>query len=725
MRTGIDHSRGAIQKLLEGAGVVFKGKKCRCPFHEDHNPSAGLYEKDGVWRFKCQTCGAGGDIEDVRKLLDGRSTNTTCSNGHSPRREVCRYTYTDEAGKPLFQKIRYEPKKPNGFSLCRPDGNPGLGDVRRVLYRLPELLAADVGTMVIIAEGEKDVDNLVQLGLVATCNFDGAAESDQRPKWKPEYSPHFAHRKVCIIADKDKAGRAHAAAIALNLAEVAAEVRLVEVPGAACKDASDYISSAGATADDFRRLFESAPVYQAEVTEANTTTTRIKNYSLTDTGNAERFRDMHKGKAIYASGQWWIHDGKRFARDIINKVEQLAKETASSIYADASRHPDADTQAKLAKWAITTQSAQKREAMIKLARSEPGIAYTADQLDADPWLLNCINGMVDLRTGVLKPHDADQLITKLAQVVFDEKAKYPRFEHFITRIFGNQKDLIEYVQKLLGLALSGDISEQILPIFWGDGANGKSTLLGIVADILGDYAGIAPDSLLTTSRNQSHPTELADLCGRRFVVASETEGTARLRLQLVKRLTGEHRITARRMHKDFFEFTRTDKLFLQTNNKPRIPEDTEAAWRRIKLVPFTVVIPESERDPHLLDKLKAEKSGILNWLIQGCLAWQANGLVAPNQVVVATKEYRDESDPLADFVEECCMIESGVQTQRGQLYRAYVTYTERRGERPITQKSFAAKIRKLGCADGRSHAGRFWDGISLVYHPDLEESVSP
>jgi putative DNA primase/helicase len=280
------------------------------------------------------------------------------------------------------------------------------------------------------------------------------------------------------------------------------------------------------------------------------------------------------------------------------------------------------------------------------------------------------------------------------------------------RIFAGNKPLIDYVVSVLGHCLTGDISLEYFWVCFGSGANGKSTLLAIIQYIMGEYSGSAPDSLLTDGRDE-HPTELADLQGRRLVIASETENNARLKLQLVKRLTGEPTIKARRMRQDFYEFGRTHKMIMQTNNKPRVREDSEAAWRRIKLIPFAVQIPEAERDTDLSAKLKSEASGILNRLIAGCLSWRNNGLVEPQEVKEATAEYREESDPIAQFIDDRCLIAANGWTLSANLYMAYHSHAKNAGDYPLNEKAFASLLSKRGLAPVRKNAGRGWSGITL------------
>lgn len=263
--------------------------------------------------------------------------------------------------------------------------------------------------------------------------------------------------------------------------------------------------------------------------------------------------------------------------------------------------------------------------------------------------------------------------------------------------------------------MTGDASTQHLPILYGEGANGKSTLVGVLMAIMGDYAGTLPDTLLMVGRNE-HPCEKADLQGKRFMAASETPATAKFNMPVVKQVTGEVTIKARKMHGNYYEFPRTHKLLLQTNNKPRVMEDSEAVWRRLKLIPFNVIIPEPERDPKLLDKLLAEKSGILNWLLVGCVDWQREGFGMPEAVADATRHYREESDPIGGFVDDCCTLGPDVSSSSGTLRAAYEEWCKAQGVHPINGKLFGMRLEKLGCSSGRNHGGRFWTGIGVLSH---------
>ncbi len=308
---------------------------------------------------------------------------------------------------------------------------------------------------------------------------------------------------------------------------------------------------------------------------------------------------------------------------------------------------------------------------------------------------------MNLRTGELRPATPDDLVTKAIPVTYNPKATCPRWDAFIDRIMDSNADLIGYLQRLAGLLLTGDITVQELFIFHGGGANGKSVFIDTLGAMLGDYAGVAPDGFLTIRSHDEHPTEIADLCGKRLVVASETEEGSRLRTQLVKRLTGDARLKARFMRQDYFEFDRTHKLVLVTNNKPRINESTNAIWRRIRLIPFTVTIPPEEQDPHLLERLKAEWPGILSWAVRGCLEWQREGMNPPGEVLIASEEYRAESDPLADFITDFCIRGTAeVRVVRGDLFASYQSWCVQVGEKHgMDQKAFYERIRRVAGVD--------------------------
>lgn len=450
----------------------------------------------------------------------------------------------------------------------------------------------------------------------------------------------------------------------------------------------------------------------------NETTWEIP-FALTDTGASLWFAHEFANTLKYVEGWGWTHyTGTRWILEPAAGVQHVQK-LIRIMYKTASKIEDKDQRQRLAQFATSCESATRIRAIAFLAQHHPRINVQPDCFDADPWLFNTLTGTIGLRTGELKKHSPADLITKLSPVAYDPAATAPTFQRFIGEILAPE-DLLEYVQRLFGMCLTGDIREQHLWILWGPGANGKSTLMDLLAYVMGDYFGLAPESLLIHKNRDEHPTELADLQGKRIVLASETDKNARLKLQLVKRLTGDARIKGRRMRQDFYEFNRMHKLFIQSNNRPCVREDTHAMWRRLRLIPFTVTIPEERCDKTLPEKLKAEAPGVLAWLVFGCLAWQHDGVTDPPAVRAATDKYREESNVLTDFVEECCTLGKDEWASTKDLYVRYAAYAKEAGEQhPMDKKNFAESLATESTA-GRlpihpkpRHQGRGWAGITL------------
>jgi putative DNA primase/helicase len=370
---------------------------------------------------------------------------------------------------------------------------------------------------------------------------------------------------------------------------------------------------------------------------------------------------------------------------------------------------------KVQKWALESESARRINAMLDLARSEPGIPILPGDLDRDPWLFNCENGTLELRTGTLREHRREDYITKLCPTPYDPGAGCPTFLAFLADVFAGQADLIAYVRRQLGHALSGDTSEHLLHVWWGGGANGKSTLLGAVLHALGaDYALTAPPDLLLTRRGERHPTELAALFGKRLVVCQETGAGRRLNEALVKWLTGGDRITARRMRENFWEFDPTHKAILVTNHRPEVRGTDGGIWRRIRLVPFTVTFPEERQDKRLPEKLRAEAPGILAWMVAGFRDWQEGGMRPPRAVLDATRAYRCDEDILGEFLAECCELGAHFTCAAGELYARFRSWCEGAGEREVpSQKRFGAALGERGF--GRTHTmkGALYQGLRL------------
>jgi P4 family phage/plasmid primase-like protien len=437
-------------------------------------------------------------------------------------------------------------------------------------------------------------------------------------------------------------------------------------------------------------------------------------FNLTDLGNAERFIARHGENVRYCFPwrKWLVWTGARWERDDVGQVHQLAKETVRSIYREASEEEDEDRRKALAKHARGSESETRMRAMVELAKSER--PASPDKLDASPWLLNVLNGTIDLRAGRLRDHRREDLITKLAPVEYAPDATAPTWESFFERVLPSE-ELRGFVQRAVGYSATGDTSEQCMFIHHGPGANGKSTFQETVSAALGDYAMRTPTETLLVKRSGGVPNDVARLKGARFVTASETEEGRRLAESLVKELTGQDTISARFMWAEWFDFKPTHALHLSTNHKPEIRGTDTAIWRRIRLVPWAVTIPPAEQDRKLSEKLRGELPGVLAWIVRGCSEWLRDGLMAPEEVREATRAYRAEMDVLAAFLADCCRRGQAEAAFAGELWNAWRRWCEATGEPEGTQKRFGGRLAERGFLNQRdTRTGRkMWTGLAL------------
>ena len=390
---------------------------------------------------------------------------------------------------------------------------------------------------------------------------------------------------------------------------------------------------------------------------------------------------------------WLVWDGRRWARDESGQIYRFVIDMSKRLYDAAFSHPgDEKERRRLSNIALKYQNHGRLEALVSLARSHESIVVGADQLDADPYALNCLNGTVDLRTGKLRKHSQADLITRLAPAKLDLNNRAPRFTGFLRKTFNGDADMLAYVRRAAGYSLTGDTSEQVLFITHGSGANGKSTLLRALQDTLGDYAATTPAETLMARRENGIPNDIARLASVRMVVSSESEEGRRLDEARIKQLTGGDKVTARFLRAEFFEFRPQFKLWLATNHRPEIRGTDTAIWRRIHLVPFSVTIPPEEQNLKLTEALRGELSGILAWAVQGALEWHERGLQPPEAVTGATQEYRSESDQLGRWIEERCEVADGFQGKGSLLYGDYKRWCADSGETPVTSTAFGRRL---------------------------------
>ncbi len=395
-------------------------------------------------------------------------------------------------------------------------------------------------------------------------------------------------------------------------------------------------------------------------------------------------RHQHRLRFVKRWDRWMIWDGKRWSPDDTLRVIDLARDIAREASSEIIRNRG--SKASLA------ASSKTVSAIESLARADRRHASRAEDWDTDPWSLNTREGTIDLQTGMLRPHNPADFITKITAV--GPSGDCPMWLSFLRRVFNGDESLIVYVQRMLGYSLTGSTREHALFFLYGTGGNGKGVFLNTFHRILGDYSTISAMETFTVANNERHPTEVAMLRGARLVTAQETEDGQRWAELKIKALTGGDSVTARFMRQDFFTFTPLFKLLIAGNHKPSLRSVDEAVRRRFNLIPFTVTIPKSERDPDLAEKLKEEWPGILAWAIQGCLEWQRIGLTPPSIVLEATESYLADEDTLGRFLQERCEVQDDPNAMEGlqELYASYKDWCGLSGEHVVSAKKFSQKL---------------------------------
>lgn len=439
-------------------------------------------------------------------------------------------------------------------------------------------------------------------------------------------------------------------------------------------------------------------------------------FALTDLGNAKRVVARHglDLRFVHDFDQFLIWRGTHWATDRDAEVERWTKDTVRAVYDEARDEADDERRKRLTAWALASQSEARIRATQKLVRSEAGVPVAPEILDADPMLLGVANGVVDLSTGALREARRKDYITRTSPVAYDPQAEAPRWLAFLHQITAGDAQLVGYLQRAAGYCLTGRADEQCLFLLFGGGANGKSTFLSLMRALLGSYATVTNVQTWMTRDRQGATNDIAALRGARVVVSSEVEDGARFAEVLVKLATGGDALSARFHYAEFFEFRPQFKLWIAANHKPVIRGDDWAIWRRIRLLPFTVTIPPEAQDRQLEAKLRAELPGILAWAVQGCLAWQRDGLPMPDAVRDATDDYRREMDHFGQFLSERCELARGKTARAGQVYASYRHWTETQGiDYPMSMPRVWSKLSERGVRKVNTMRGVVYQGICL------------
>jgi putative DNA primase/helicase len=683
-------------------------------------------EPNGKVFWGCNHCGWSGPEKGARGKANGAG-----------QPELPTYEYRDASGVTRFRKVR---RNLHGgektFWLEQPDGRGGWlkntkGVDTKVLYRVDEVAKAiAAGRMILLAEGEKDVDSLWRLGFAATCNAHGASEFGKAPKWYAQHSGQLKGADIVVLNDCDSSGYAHAdAACRLSLG-VAKRVRRLDlalhwpdIPKGG--DVSDWIA-AGHGRDELAALIDGAPDYdggpppaapKSESTPPEPEKHGLPNYS--DEALALTFADRHHADLRFVPlwSKWLLWDGSRWKLDdrtvAFTRARIICREVAATYKG---------------KRACDIASSKKVAAIGTLARGDSRHVATADQWDARLTRLSMPTRTMDLETGHSHPPDPLDYSTKVTTATAaPEGAACPLWLAFLRKVTGDDEELIGFLQRFLGYCLSGLTAEHALLFLFGTGSNGKSVFTAVLTAILGDYAIIAPMEMFIATQVDRHPTEIARLRGARLVVAHETQKGRRWDESKLKTLTGGDPISGRFMRGDFFDFNPTHKFIIAGNHKPGFRTVDEAIRRRFLLVPFTVCIPKEERDRDLTEKLKAEGPAILRWMVDGYLEWQCEGLMVPERVRAATNEYLADQDSLSQWADECTEAHESpfaFETTRA-LFKSWRGWAEDRNLAVGTETVFVDSLKDRGFEHKRTGKARGFTGIRLKFDAEARAESEP
>lgn len=683
-------------------------------------------DKIGLWTDRAT--GDGGDlfdliaaargidpVTDFPRLLDaaadlaGRvpATPSKASRKEAPVDDLgpatAKWDYLDVAGKLIAVVYRYDP--PGRKKEFRP------WDARRrktappdprPLYHQPGIAGA---AQVVLVEGEKCAQALINAGICATTAMHGANAPVDKTDWSP-----LAGKSVLIWPDRDKPGWEYATLAAQAILSAGAKTCHILYPP---EEATDGWDAADAVAEGFdvAAFLTHGPRLQMHdvADEAEPVISSDESVWGTEDALALAFtRRYHRDwRYVAAWGRWLVWDGHRWRTEDTLAATDLIR----CVCRHAAVHAD---NPKIAAKLATSGTVGGVE---RLARADRRHAATTAEWDADPWLLNTPGGVVDLKTGRQRSHDRADRMTKITTAT--PSGDCPIWRQFLAEVTGGDADLQAYLQRMAGYTLTGSTQEHALLFLYGTGANGKSVFVNTLATILGDYAANAPMDTFMETRTDRHPTDMAGLRGARFVAAIETEQGRRWAESKVKNLTGGDKISARFMRQDFFEFFPQFKLVVAGNHKPAIRNIDEAMKRRLHLIPFTITVPPERRDKHLQQKLLAERDGILAWAVQGCLDWQRLGrLDPPQQVLEATEEYFEAEDALGRWLDERCVRESNAKSLSAELFTDWKQWADAAGEFIGSQKRFSDLLITRGIEKWRNPSGlRGFRGIGLKSPP--------
>lgn len=594
-------------------------------------------------------------------------------------------------------------------------------------------------------EGEDKAMAVQSLGLTDTACISGTGGCGY---WPAAWGGVVTGKHLVYIADTDTPGIAAIGKVAAwSRAAKVASFRVVYLPGLVNndpnkKDVTDWLTRLGGTAEKLEAEIAAAKAWEssgslpgvvaatAEVDVSEHTTTPEppsapeEEFELTDLGNARLFHHLYGAnlRYVFAQNCWYAYDETMWKENAKGEVERLAQTIPVEIQKESrrcrefaarlrkeSRHEEAQKAENRADelwtWAKKSQSNARINAIIDLAKSM--VEIDADTFDWNDMVLNCLNCTIDLVTGLGRPHRREDYITKKINLNYDADADCPEFKKFVMKIMGENVENARCLLRCLGYSITGSTKEQVMFFCYGPtAANGKSKLLECVSDILGDYAGTAPQSLLEEKHSPNHPTELAMMRGKRMVIATETSNGKRMAESLMKQLTGGDKVAARRCFENFWEYRPRQKIWQSGNHRLVIRADDAGVRRRLFELKFNVHfwdrdkgetgLPEHEMDKSIPDKLRAEHVGILALLVRYCMEWQRLGLAPTPEILESTVEYTEEMDSVGDWVRECCVRDPYEAMPIAEAYRLFLEWAEKTRSAKVSKNSFSSRLLQLG-----------------------------
>lgn len=726
--------------------------QAKCPCHNDKNASLTISHKGDKTFLYCHAgCETNDILESIGlKMSDLFDKPLEVEDKHKSAFEKdieAIYKFYDENGDLAYEKIRKKGKKflhrryidgetvwgmeegiytetfPGSKSWSikeRPGAKkayyPGQ---EQLLYNLPNVIKGIKEEQTIfITEGEKDSDSLITRGLIATTTSIGATKGDLGKKWPSRFNSFFKGANVVLLPDNDEPGKRFMEHIAIELKNIANNIKIVELPDLSKKeDITDWLEY-GNDIYDLQALVKRTD----EFIEFKGNI--IYDYNWSDVGNAERLISLH-GKDIkfnVNSGKWYVWNGVNWELDNSFKVENLYRtvlrrfqNAIPNINISDDEIATKKQQEKAKGFVLRNETDGKIKSVLNQAKTFKGINFM--ESDKDDYLFNTPNGTINLRDLSQKKHDRKDLITQCSNYSFNrENDKCPNWIAFLNRIFCGDQELISYVQKAVGYSLTGNMSEQCLFMLWGGGANGKSTFVKALEDIMGTYAAtIKGETLMEKNGQDGARGDLARLTNKRVVIASELQEGQVFNEPLLKVLSAGETLPVRFMYQEEFMLKPKFKLWIMTNKKPKVKGNDHGIWRRWRMIPFKYKFTEKEKDPNFYEeKLKSELEGILLWAITGYQMWKEQGFEAPKEVMEAVEDYKMDMDQVARFIEDCCKVGEGYECTGSAMYDEYINWCIAEGENyKMTNHKLARDLKEKGFVNKRDMNGKKWIGIGV------------